>query len=142
MMCYVLYFSSRRRHTRCALVTGVQTCALPIFTTTRDPDGRTTVFARLPPELGRLQAVGRLDINSEGLLLLTHDGALKRPLELPSSGRLRRYRVSVHGRVVPARLAAVAKGVNVESNVYDTIEATPDQHTRDQEHGKTQQKEK
>src|SRR3546814_10460241 len=68
------------------------------ITTTRDPDGRTTVFDRLPPELGRLQAVGRLDINSEGLLLLTNDGALKRQLELPSSGWLRRYRVRVHGR--------------------------------------------
>src|SRR3546814_13228079 len=115
MMCYVLYFSSRRRHTRCALVTGVQTCALPIFTTTRDPDGRTTVFDRLPPELGRLQAVGRLDINSEGLLLLTNDGALKRQLELPSSGWLRRYRVRVHGRVVPERLAALSTGVTVAS---------------------------
>src|SRR3546814_18320628 len=122
MMCYVLYFSSRRRHTRCALVTGVQTCALPIFTTTRDPDGRTTVFDRLPPELGRLQAVGRLDINSEGLLLLTNDGALKRQLELPSTRWLPRSRVRVHGRVVPERPAALATGVTVESHDSGPIE--------------------
>src|SRR3546814_880987 len=99
------------------------------ITTTRDPDGRTTVFDRLPPELGRLQAVGRLDINSEGLLLLTNDGALERQLELPSSGWLRRYRVRVHGRVVPERLAALAKGVTVESIDYGPIEATLDHQT-------------
>lgn len=99
------------------------------ITTTRDPAGRTTVFDRLPAELGRLQAVGRLDINSEGLLLLTNDGALKRQLELPASGWLRRYRARVHGRVVPARLAALAKGVTVDGIDYGPVEASLDHQT-------------
>jgi 23S rRNA pseudouridine2605 synthase len=96
------------------------------ITTARDPQGRTTVFDHLPPELPRLQAVGRLDINSEGLLLLTNDGALKRQLELPSSGWLRRYRVRAHGRVTSERLAALAKGVTVEGVDYGPVEATLD----------------
>ena len=99
------------------------------ITTTRDPQDRTTVFDRLPGELGRLQAVGRLDINSEGLLLLTNDGALKRQLELPSSGWLRRYRVRAHGRVTAERLAALAKGVTVEGVDYGPVEATLDHQT-------------
>jgi len=99
------------------------------ITTTRDPEGRTTVFDRLPAELGRLQAVGRLDINSEGLLLLTNDGGLKRQLELPSSGWQRRYRVRVHGRVVPARLAALAQGVTVDGVDYGPVEAALDHQT-------------
>ncbi|WP_299396996.1 pseudouridine synthase [Pelagibius sp.] len=99
------------------------------LTTARDPQGRTTVFDRLPPELPRLQAVGRLDINSEGLLLMTNDGALKRQLELPANGWLRRYRVRVHGRVSTARLAALAKGVTVEGVNYGPVEASLDQQT-------------
>ncbi|HIC80852.1 MAG TPA: rRNA pseudouridine synthase [Kiloniellaceae bacterium] len=99
------------------------------LTTARDPQGRTTVFDRLPPELPRLQAVGRLDINSEGLLLMTNDGALKRQLELPANGWLRRYRVRVHGRVNTARLAALAKGVTVEGVNYGPVEASLDQQT-------------
>ena len=99
------------------------------LTTARDPQGRTTVFDRLPPGLPRLQAVGRLDINSEGLLLMTNDGALKRQLELPANGWLRRYRVRVHGRVSRARLAALAKGVTVEGVNYGPVEANLDQQT-------------
>ncbi|WP_420345311.1 pseudouridine synthase [Pelagibius sp.] len=99
------------------------------LTTARDPQGRTTVFDRLPPDLPRLQAVGRLDINSEGLLLMTNDGALKRQLELPANGWLRRYRVRVHGRVSTARLAALAKGVTVEGVNYGPVEASLDQQT-------------
>jgi 23S rRNA pseudouridine2605 synthase len=99
------------------------------ITTARDPQGRTTVFDHLPAELGRLQAVGRLDINSEGLLLLTNDGALKRQLELPSSGWLRRYRVRAHGRVTAERLAALAKGVTVEGVDYGPVEAALDHQT-------------
>jgi 23S rRNA pseudouridine2605 synthase len=99
------------------------------ITTTRDPQDRTTVFDHLPAELGRLQAVGRLDINSEGLLLLTNDGALKRQLELPSSGWLRRYRVRAHGRVTAERLAALAKGVTVEGVDYGPVEAALDHQT-------------
>lgn len=99
------------------------------LTTTRDPQGRATVFDRLPAELPRLQAVGRLDINSEGLLLMTNDGALKRQLELPASGWLRRYRVRAHGRVIPARLAALAKGITVEGVDYGPVEAQLDRQS-------------
>ena len=99
------------------------------LTTARDPQGRATVFDRLPADLPRLQAVGRLDINSEGLLLMTNDGALKRQLELPSNGWLRRYRARVRGRVSPARLAALEKGVTVEGVSYGPVEAQLDQQT-------------
>jgi 23S rRNA pseudouridine2605 synthase len=99
------------------------------ITTARDPQGRTTVFDHLPPVLGRLQAVGRLDINSEGLLLLTNDGALKRQLELPSSGWLRKYRVRVQGRVRPERLVALAKGITVEGVDYGPVEASLDRQS-------------
>ncbi|GAB4356002.1 MAG: hypothetical protein Kow00114_06650 [Kiloniellaceae bacterium] len=96
------------------------------ITTERDPQGRVTVFDRLPAGLPRLQAVGRLDINSEGLLLLTNDGALKRQLELPSSGWQRRYRVRAHGHVHPDRLAALAKGITVDGVDYGPVEASLD----------------
>jgi 23S rRNA pseudouridine2605 synthase len=96
------------------------------ITTARDPQGRTTVFDHLPAELPRLQAVGRLDINSEGLLLLTNDGGLKRQMELPTTGWLRRYRVRAHGHVHPDRLAALAKGITVEGVDYGPVEASID----------------
>ena len=73
-----------------------------LVTTHRDPQGRPTVFERLPPGLPRVVSVGRLDLTSEGLLLLTNDGALARRLELPATGWLRRYRVRVHGARRPA----------------------------------------
>ena len=85
-----------------------------LVTTHRDEKDRPTVFAALPKELPRLISIGRLDLNSEGLLLLTNDGGLARRLELPATGWLRRYRVRVHGLVEPARLAALAKGVTVD----------------------------
>ncbi|MGA8400768.1 MAG: S4 domain-containing protein, partial [Stellaceae bacterium] len=72
-----------------------------LVTTHRDEKGRATVFAALPKELPRLVSIGRLDLNSEGLLLLTNDGALARRLELPATGWLRRYKVRVHGVVEP-----------------------------------------
>ncbi len=94
-----------------------------LVTTHRDPEGRPTVFQKLPSELGRVISVGRLDLNSEGLLLLTNDGALARKLELPSTGWLRRYRVRVHGRPEPKALAALAGGITVEGVRYGPIEA-------------------
>ena len=94
-----------------------------LITTARDPQGRPTVFDRLPPDLPRVMPVGRLDLASEGLLLLTNDGGLKRRLELPATGWTRRYRVRVYGRVDEDRLAALAKGVNVEGVSYGPIVA-------------------
>ena len=97
-----------------------------LVTTHRDPQGRPTVFERLPPGLPRVVSVGRLDLNSEGLLLLTNDGALARRLELPSNGWLRRYRVRVFGIVSERALAALAGGVAVEGVRYGAIEAGVD----------------
>ncbi len=94
-----------------------------LVTTHRDPEGRPTVFAHLPKQLPRVVSVGRLDLNSEGLLLLTNDGALARKLELPATGWLRRYRVRVFGAPQPAQLADLARGVTVEGVKYGPIEA-------------------
>jgi 23S rRNA pseudouridine2605 synthase len=94
-----------------------------LMTTHRDPQGRPTVFERLPPHLPRVVSVGRLDLNSEGLLLLTNDGGLARRLELPATGWLRRYRARVHGVVDERALAALAAGVTVEGVRYGPIEA-------------------
>jgi 23S rRNA pseudouridine2605 synthase len=94
-----------------------------LVTTHRDPEGRPTVFERLPREMPRVVSVGRLDLTSEGLLLLTNDGALARRLELPATGWLRRYRVRVHGRPDPQALAALARGVTVEGVRYGPVEA-------------------
>jgi 23S rRNA pseudouridine2605 synthase len=94
-----------------------------LVTTHRDEKGRATVFAALPKELPRLISVGRLDLNSEGLLLLTNDGALARRLELPATGWLRRYKVRVHGLVDAARLAALDKGVRIDGISYGPINA-------------------
>jgi 23S rRNA pseudouridine2605 synthase len=94
-----------------------------LVTTHRDEKGRPTVFEALPKNLPRLISVGRLDLNSEGLLLLTNDGALARRLELPATGWVRRYKVRVHGAVDPERLAALARGVTVEGVSYGPIRA-------------------
>jgi 23S rRNA pseudouridine2605 synthase len=94
-----------------------------LVTTHRDEKGRPTVFAALPRELPRVVSVGRLDVNSEGLLLLTNDGALARRLELPENGWIRRYRVRVHGDIDPQRLAALAAGVTIEGVRYGPIRA-------------------
>lgn len=97
-----------------------------LMTTHRDPEGRSTVFERLPESMPRVVSVGRLDLNSEGLLLLTNDGALSRRLELPSNAWVRRYRVRVHGDVDPRALAALATGLTVEGVKYAGIEAAVD----------------
>ncbi len=97
-----------------------------LMVTRHDPQNRPTVFDALPAELGGAIAVGRLDLNSEGLLLFTNDGALARYLELPATGWLRRYRVRVFGAVDPARLAALSKGVQVGEIVYGPIAARLD----------------
>ena len=84
-----------------------------LMTTHRDPEGRPTVFQKLPPTLPRVVSVGRLDLNSEGLLLLTNDGALARRLELPSNGWLRRYRVRVFCNPTPDMLGALRPGTGI-----------------------------
>jgi 23S rRNA pseudouridine2605 synthase len=94
-----------------------------LMTTHRDPQGRPTVFERLPPTLPRVISVGRLDLNSEGLLLLTNDGALARQLELPATGWLRRYRVRVHGEVSEPALRDLARGLILDGTKFGSIEA-------------------
>src|SRR6202167_5605194 len=97
-----------------------------LLTTHDDPQGRPTIFARLPQDLPRLISVGRLDFNTEGLLLLTNDGALARVLELPSTGWLRRYRVRAHGDVTQAELDQLRGGITVSGIRYGAIEANLD----------------
>ncbi len=97
-----------------------------LVTTHRDPEGRPTVFEKLPPGLPRVISVGRLDFNSEGLLLLTNDGELARHLELPATGWLRRYRVRAHGRVTQADLDRLKGGIEIDGVRYGPIEATLD----------------
>jgi 23S rRNA pseudouridine2605 synthase len=97
-----------------------------LVTTARDPEGRKTVFAALPADLPRVLAVGRLDITTEGLLLLTNDGGLKRVLELPATGWLRRYRVRAHGAVTQAALDALKDGVAIDGVLYGAVEGTID----------------
>ncbi len=95
-----------------------------LMTTHADPDGRPTVFDHLPEGLPRLISVGRLDFNTEGLLLLTNDGGLARMLELPDTGWLRRYRVRAHGEVTQAQLDGLCEGVEVDGVRYGPIDAT------------------
>ena len=95
-----------------------------LMTTHADPEGRPTVFDNLPEGLPRLISIGRLDFNTEGLLLLTNDGGLARALELPDTGWLRRYRVRAHGEVTQGQLDELKKGVEVEGVKYGPIDAT------------------
>jgi 23S rRNA pseudouridine2605 synthase len=102
-----------------------------LVTTARDPQGRPTVFDALPKDLPRVISIGRLDINSEGLLLLTNDGDLARRLELPSTGWTRRYRVRLNGTVTDAALAQMGKGLTVDGVRYDKVKAVLDRKQGD-----------
>ena len=94
-----------------------------LVTTHRDPGGRATVFEHLPKDMPRVISVGRLDLTSEGLLLLTNDGELARRLELPSNGWLRRYRARAFGRIEQEELDQLKNGITVEGVRYGPIEA-------------------
>lgn len=102
-----------------------------LVTTHRDDQGRTTIFQSLPPELPRVISVGRLDLNSEGLLLLTNDGELARYLELPSTGWVRRYRIRVHGHVDIQELLKLKEGLTVDGVHYGSITAILDRQQGD-----------
>jgi 23S rRNA pseudouridine2605 synthase len=97
-----------------------------LVTTNADPEGRPTVFDNLPEGLPRVMSIGRLDINTEGLLLLTNDGGLSRVLELPTTGWLRRYRVRAHGEIDQEALDKLKEGIAVDGVLYGSIDATLD----------------
>ncbi len=97
-----------------------------LVTSEADEKGRDTVFAHLPPEMPRVVSVGRLDLNSEGLLLLTNDGALKRRLELPSTGWTRKYRVRAKGAPEDAALEPLRRGVTVDGERFAPMSVTID----------------
>ena len=100
-----------------------------LLTAVRDPKGRPTIYDRLPPGLPRLMPVGRLDMNTEGLLLLTTDGELKRQLELPSTGVERTYRARVFGEISQERLEELIQGVEIEGMRYGAIDANLERRT-------------
>jgi len=97
-----------------------------LVTTHHDPQGRATVFQKLPETMPRVISVGRLDLSSEGLLLLTNDGELARSLELPAAGWVRRYRVRVHGSIEPESLVPLEKGLTIDGVKYGPIKAILD----------------
>jgi 23S rRNA pseudouridine2605 synthase len=94
-----------------------------LVTTHRDPAGRPTVFENLPGDMPRVISVGRLDLTSEGLLLLTNDGELARKLELPANGWLRRYRARAYGRVAQEELDTLKNGITIDGVRYGSIDA-------------------
>lgn len=100
-------------------------------TTNKDPEGRVTVFDRLPESMPRVISIGRLDYNTEGLLLFTNDGELARTLELPQTGWTRRYRIRAYGRVTQNDLDALQDGIEVDGIQYASIDATLDRQQGD-----------
>ena len=99
------------------------------LTAARDPKGRPTIYDRLPPGLPRLIPVGRLDFMTEGLLLLTNDGELKRQLELPRTGVVRRYRARAFGAVSQDQLEALSEGITIDGVHYGSINANLERRT-------------
>ncbi|WP_370275518.1 pseudouridine synthase [Salipiger bermudensis] len=97
-----------------------------LVTTTKDEQGRETIFDKLPEDLPRVMTVGRLDLNSEGLLLLTNDGGIKRKLELPSTGWLRRYRVRVNGKPTEEMLKPLRDGITVDGQTFQPMQVELD----------------
>lgn len=97
-----------------------------LVTTRKDPQGRPTVFDSLPDTMPRVISIGRLDLNSEGLLLLTNDGEFARQMELPSTGWARRYRVRIHGEITPEMIDRLAKGVTINGVRYAPAQVTVD----------------
>ena len=100
-----------------------------LLTTERDPKGRPTIYDRLPKDLPRVVPVGRLDLNTEGLLLLTTDGELKRQLELPATGVERSYRARAYGNVTQAQLESLIDGIEIEGVRYGSIDANLERRT-------------
>jgi 23S rRNA pseudouridine2605 synthase len=100
-----------------------------LLTAERDPKGRPTIYDRLPKGLPRLMPVGRLDLNTEGLLLLTTDGGLKRQLELPATGVERSYRARAFGEISQERLEALIHGIEIEGIRYGAIDANLERRT-------------
>jgi len=100
-----------------------------LLTAERDPKGRPTIYDRLPKELPRVMPVGRLDMNTEGLLLLTTDGELKRRLELPATGVERTYRARAFGAVTQARLESLIEGIEIDGVRYGPIDANLERRT-------------
>jgi len=99
------------------------------ITAERDPRGRPTIYDRLPPGLPRVMPVGRLDFMTEGLLLLTNDGELKRKLELPRTAVVRTYRARAHGQVSQAQLESLAEGITIDGMRYGSINANLERRT-------------
>lgn len=97
-----------------------------LVTSHKDEKGRPTVFSTLPKDMGRVISVGRLDLNSEGLLLLTNDGGLARKLELPASGWIRKYRVRAYGNITDGMLSEMKKGVVADGVHYGSVTAVVD----------------